>query len=147
MLPHRISLTAAAENAPTTSIPFEMNRRIRQETQRNPLAMGRTEKQLADAISKEMDLTIVTGRKFLRRLLELVRDDLHETGRSELRGLGTFAVHKRPARNSTHPKTGKPVHIPARLAVRYRASKGLKDLLNAKSPPFHEIAPDGSENH
>jgi DNA-binding protein HU-beta len=92
--------------------------------------MGRTEKQLADAIAKEFGLTIATGRAYLHRLLELVREDLIQTGRSELRGLGTFAVHQRPARKTVHPKTRKPVDIPARKAVRYRASKELKDLLN-----------------
>lgn len=92
--------------------------------------MGRTEKQLADTISKELKLPIATGRTFIQRLLELVREDLHTTGRSELRGLGTFAVQDRPARDSFHPKTGKPVHIPGSKAVRYRTSKELKELLN-----------------
>jgi len=96
--------------------------------------MGRTEKTLADAIAKELGLTIVTGRAFLHRLLELVREDLLLTGRSELRGLGTFAVHVRPARKTIHPKTHKPVYIPARKAVRYRASKELKELLNHPEP-------------
>jgi nucleoid DNA-binding protein len=97
--------------------------------------MGRTEKQLADTLSKELKLTIATGRTFVQRLLELVREDLVQTGRSELRGLGTFAVQVRPARDSYHPKTGKPVHIPACKAVRYRTSKEIKNLLNRPPTP------------
>jgi nucleoid DNA-binding protein len=97
--------------------------------------MGKTEKQLADAISKQLNLKIRTGREFLQLLLEKVREDLKETGRSELRGLGIFAVHTRPARDTTHPKTGKPVHIGERKAIRYRASKELKELINAPPPP------------
>src|ERR1017187_4125715 len=97
--------------------------------------MGRTEKQLADAISKELKLTILMGRAYMTRLLELIREDLHTSGRSELRGLGTFAVHNRPARDTVHPKTGKPVHIPARKAIRYRASKDVKDLINGPLLP------------
>lgn len=91
---------------------------------------GRTQKQLADEISKAMGLTVRQGREFVQRLLDLVQDDLVEKGRSELRGLGTFAVFTRPARETTHPVTGEPVHIPARRAVRYRTSKKLKERLN-----------------
>jgi len=97
--------------------------------------MGKTEKELADAISRKLKLSVRTGREYLRLLLSMVRDDLHDTGRSELRGLGTFAVHVRPARDTFHPKTGEPVHIPERKAVRYRASKELKELINQPPPP------------
>jgi nucleoid DNA-binding protein len=96
--------------------------------------MGKTEKQLADLISKQLNLKIRTGREFVQLLLEKVREDLKETGRSELRGLGIFAVHTRPARDTTHPKTGQPVHIKERKAIRYRASKELKELINAPPP-------------
>ena len=54
--------------------------------------------------------------------------------RDRLRGLGTFAVHQRPARDTFHPKTGEPVHIPERKAIRYRASKELKDMINEPPP-------------
>ena len=96
--------------------------------------MGKTEKELADAISRKLKLSVRTGREDLRLLLSMVREDLQETGRSELRGLGTFAVHQRPARDTFHPKTGEPVHIPERKAIRYRASKELKDLINQPPP-------------
>lgn len=94
--------------------------------------MGRNQKELADVISNEMKLTIRQGRHFVTRLLELIQEDLVETGRSELRGLGTFAVFVRPARETIHPVTGKPAKIPERKGVRYRSSKKLKEQLNPK---------------
>ena len=97
--------------------------------------VGKTEKELADAISRKLKLSVRTGREYLRLLLLMVREDLRETGRSELRGLGTFAVHERPARDTFHPKTGEPVHIPARKAIRYRASKDVKDMINPLPAP------------
>lgn len=96
--------------------------------------MGKTEKELADAISRKLKLSVRKGREYLRLLLTMVRDDLHDTGRSELRGLGVFAVHVRPARDTFHPKTGEPVHVPERKAIRYRASKVLKELINQPPP-------------
>lgn len=98
--------------------------------------MGKTEKELADAISRKLKLSVRTGREYLRLLLLMVREDLRETGRSELRGLGTFAVHERPPRDTIHPKTGEPVHIAGHKAIRYRASKELKEMINpAPAPP------------
>ncbi len=97
-------------------------------------AMGRTEKELADLIGRRLGLPVRTARAYLRTLLELVREDLKDTGRSELRGLGTFAVHDRPALDSVHPKTGQPVHIPDRKAIRFRASKELKEMINLPKP-------------
>ena len=111
--------------------------------------MGKTEKELADAISHQLKLSVRTGREYLRLLLSMVREDLRETGRSELRGLGTFAVHDRPARDTFHPTTGAPVHIPPRKAIRYRASKEVKDLINQppapppKKPKKRKKAEDG----
>lgn len=101
--------------------------------------MGRTQKQLADQISKEMKITIREGRHFVQRFLELVQEDLVTVGRSELRGLGTFAAYTRPPRQTTHPVTGEPVQIRERRSVRYRTSKELKEQLNP--PPRQQEAP------
>lgn len=107
--------------------------------------MGRTQKELADQISKEMKFTIREGRHFVQRFLELVQEDLVTVGRSELRGLGTFAVYTRPARQTTHPVTGEPVQIPERRSVRYRTSKELKEQLNPAPPPPAVKAPKKSK--
>ena len=95
---------------------------------------GGNQKQLAEQLSKEFDLSVRQGRALVARLLELIQLDLVERGRCELRGLGTFAVFERPARETTHPVTGQPVVIPPRRGVRYRSSEKLKQLLNAEKP-------------
>lgn len=92
--------------------------------------MGRTQKVLADTVSDELGLSVRTGRRFLKRILEEVAHDLDYTGRIELRGLGTFAVYDRPARRTRHPKTGEPILVPATKAVRYRTSARLLRQLN-----------------
>ena len=92
--------------------------------------MGRTQRQLAEAVAKELDISDRKGVRFLQRVLDLVAEDLVETGRIELRGLGTFQVHVRPERKTTHPVTGKPVVIPERRGVRYRSSVALRRDLN-----------------
>lgn len=95
--------------------------------------MGRTQRQLAETVARELDISDRKGVLFLQRVLDLVADDLVETGRVELRGLGTFQVHLRPERQTTHPGTGKPVTVPERKGVRYRSSVALRRSLNSKS--------------
>ncbi len=46
-------------------------------------------------------------------------------------GFGTFVVVERRARKGRNPKTGEPVDIPARRAVKLTPSKALRDAVNA----------------
>lgn len=92
--------------------------------------MGRAVRVIVDHLAKELKLPIRTGRKFLERFLEEIQNDLVYTGRSEIRGLGIFAIEDRPAHKTKHPKTGKPVEIPDRKSVRYRSSVALRRKLN-----------------
>ncbi|MCE7872410.1 HU family DNA-binding protein [bacterium CPR1] len=92
--------------------------------------MGRTQKEFADALAGELGLSIRTSRAYLARFLQLVADDLVETGRVELRGMGIFQVHALPPREIVHPGTGQAVTIPARKVVRFRTPIALRRRLN-----------------
>ena len=50
--------------------------------------------------------------------------------RVEIRGFGTFSVRNRKARIGRNPKTGTAVHIGLKYHPYFRASKGLKAILN-----------------
>jgi nucleoid DNA-binding protein len=94
--------------------------------------MGRTEKELADAISEQVNISERAGREFTQKLLEAIADDLVTTGRVELRGLGIIALSTRKARTIRHPKTGKIMKIPQTRFVRFRASIDIRRRLNHK---------------
>jgi nucleoid DNA-binding protein len=98
--------------------------------------MGRTQKVLADTVSRELDLPERTGRLFLRRILDLVADDLVYTGRVELRGLGILVVTNAPARKAVHPSTGKPITIPKKKVLKFRSSLAIRKRLNPSSKPY-----------
>lgn len=51
-------------------------------------------------------------------------------GASVRTGLGTFTPVDRPARPGRNPSTGERLTIPASRAVRFKASKTLKDRVN-----------------
>lgn len=101
--------------------------------------MGRTTKVLADDLAAELKLPTRTARQFVKRLLEMVEDDLVTTGHVELRGLGTFALSMRPARKVKHPKTHKLVRIRVGRFVRFRSSVTLRRRLNPAGKRRREL--------
>lgn len=55
---------------------------------------------------------------------------LEQGGRIEIRGFGNFCLHYRNSRERWDPRNGDAVHIPARYAVQFRASKLLLEKIN-----------------
>jgi len=91
--------------------------------------MPGTQKEFADRIAAELGLSGRTGRRFVRRFVQLVAEEITESGRVELRGLGTFATVPRPPQTIRHPKTGESIDVPAYRTVRFRASKRIRESL------------------
>ncbi len=85
---------------------------------------------IADTVSKELGLPLRTGRKFLRRVLELMCDDIVYTERLELRHLGIFHVTDRPHQTVSHPVTGELIYVPKKKVLNFRTSKVLREQLN-----------------
>ena len=78
-------------------------------------------------LAKE-DVTMVVDVIFHRMTQSLVRGE-----RIEIRGLGSFEVVHRKAREGMNPKTGERVSIPARRAILFRAGKALRERINPSS--------------
>jgi hypothetical protein len=55
-------------------------------------------------------------------------------------GLGKLVVVDRAARMGRNPKTGEPLHIPAKRSLKFRLAKEAKDSV-AKHEPPHEATP------
>ncbi len=55
-------------------------------------------------------------------------------------GLGKLVLVDRAARMGRNPKTGEPLHIPAKRTLKFRLAKEAKDSV-AKNMPQHEAAP------
>jgi len=45
-------------------------------------------------------------------------------------GFGSFSIRERAARTGRNPQTGKPIQISASKAVKFKAGKTLKDVVN-----------------
>lgn len=52
---------------------------------------------------------------------------------------GSFSVTDRSARRGRNPATAEEIVIPASRGVRFRASQGLREALNSRSPGWREV--------
>jgi len=63
-------------------------------------------------------------------LFDSIKVALINGDRVEVRGLGTFRVKQRDARNGRNPRNGESVDIPDRKIPFFKAGRELKELLN-----------------
>ena len=68
--------------------------------------------------------------RFYEGLASLIKSELVKHGRFVLPGIGALVVRRRKARTARNPRTGQPVHVPARKVVRFKAFSNLNELLN-----------------
>jgi len=61
----------------------------------------------------------------LNAFMDAVTDALESGDKVVLVGFGTFSVSKRKARTGRNPQTGKPMKIPAKKVVKFKAGTKL----------------------
>jgi DNA-binding protein HU len=91
--------------------------------------MNKTE--LLDAMHKKAGISKKDAEVALKAFIDSVSEELANGGKVQLVGFGTFEVSERPARDGINPRTKEAMHIPASKAPKFKAGKGLKDLVNA----------------
>ncbi len=89
-----------------------------------------TKAELIAAVADGAGLTKVEADKVLKSLLENVAICLKKGDKLSLVGFGTFSTVKRAARKGQNPQTGKKISIPASVSPKFKAGKGLRDLVN-----------------
>ena len=63
----------------------------------------------------------------LNEFMSCVSDSLKKGDKVTLVGFGSWDVRKRAARKGRNPQTGKPLNIPAKKVVRFRAGSELSN--------------------
>jgi DNA-binding protein HU-beta len=87
--------------------------------------------ELVSAIAADTDLSKADAARAFDSALKHVSDALAKGEAVQLIGFGNFAVADRPERSGRNPSTGEPMIIKASKAVKFTASKSLKDAVNA----------------
>ncbi len=93
-----------------------------------------TKKELVETISKRVALDWKTVRKLVQEVLDQMIIELGKGNRLEFRDFGVFEVRERKPRTAQNPKTLRPVDVPARKAVRFKASQLMKLQVSGRAP-------------
>jgi DNA-binding protein HU-beta/integration host factor subunit beta len=94
-----------------------------------------TKKDLAKAISSELNLPAVVVLQAVQLTLDGITRALVEEGRIELRNFGVFAVRKRRARKARNPRTGERVKVPAKLVVSFKPGREMEAQVGKSKKP------------
>ena len=67
----------------------------------------------------------------VRLLLDQLAQSLTEGRRIEIRGFGSFSVHRRPQRQGRNPRLGTQVAVPAKWVPHFKPGKILRAVVDA----------------
>ncbi|HEY4689425.1 MAG TPA: HU family DNA-binding protein [Anaerolineae bacterium] len=94
------------------------------------MAKGMTKSQIIDLLAEKTELS--------KKQIAQVLDELATLAYGEAKngfpvpGFGKLVVVDRAARMGRNPKTGEPIQIPAKRALKFRLSKEAKDAVAAQ---------------
>ncbi len=91
-----------------------------------------TKAELVTAVAGKAGITKVDAEKAVKGLIDAVGKCLKKGDKVSLVGFGTFSTAKRAARQGQNPQTGKKINIPASVYPKFKAGKGLKEVVNGK---------------
>ena len=82
--------------------------------------------QFPQLLPKDVELAVKT-------LLDTMTQALAQGKRIELRGVGSFVLHHRPARVGRNPKSGEQVMIPEKKVPHFKPGKELRERVDYKA--------------
>lgn len=88
-----------------------------------------TRKSIVKSISNQTGLPQKVTKDVVDKVFDTIVDTLVASGRLELRNFGVFEVKKRAARIGRNPKTAKPVQVPERHVVTFKAGKEMEEKI------------------
>ncbi len=91
--------------------------------------MNKTE--LINAIAEKAGISKKDAENAVNAFTNVVADALVDGDKVQIVGFGAFEVAERAARTGRNPKTGETIQIPASKAPKFKASKTLKEIVNA----------------
>ncbi len=84
---------------------------------------------LIEQMAKDTKMPKTACKDALESFIKTVESALKKNKSVVLTGFGTFSVMKRKARVGINPATGKKMNIPAKKVPKFKAGKGLKDMV------------------
>ena len=95
--------------------------------------MTTTRKELVNSVSEKLDLNKNLTSPVIDTLFEVMRQNLIEGNRIEIRGFGALEIKKTRAKPAArNPRTGNTIEVPASRKAKFKPGKLLKEALRAQ---------------
>lgn len=88
-------------------------------------------KELIKAIADRTGMSFKDTEKTIDGFVDVATGNLRAGKEVKLPGFGNFQVVQRAARQARNPYTGGMISVAAKKAMKFKASKHLKDLINS----------------
>ena len=99
-----------------------------------------TKSELIEALAKQQPhLAVRDVELAVKCIIERMNQALATGERIEVRGFGSFSLHKRPPRVGRNPKTGESVALSVKYVPHFKPGKELRDRVDAAREEY-EIA-------
>ena len=83
------------------------------------------------AISERSGISLEVARSVVETTIDLMKQQLLEGGRIEIRGFGSFEMREYKAYTGRNPKTGESVSVKPKRTPFFKCGQDLKDILNS----------------
>ena len=103
------------------------------------MAKSMTKSEIIGHLAEKAGLPKKQVAELLEELTQLAYKEAHNG--FPVPGLGKLVVVDRAARMGRNPKTGEPLQIPAKRALKFRLAKEAKDAIAKQEAQHREIAP------
>ncbi len=81
-------------------------------------------------LSEQNDIPLETARIAVDTMIDLMKEQLMDGGRIEIRGFGSFEMREYRAYKGRNPKTGKSVQVKPKRIPFFKCGLDLKQLMN-----------------
>ncbi len=96
-----------------------------------------TKSELIEAIAKRQShLALKDVELAVKCIIEKMNYALSTGKRIEIRGFGSFSLHKRPQRMGRNPKTGESVALAEKHVPHFKPGKELRDRVDSASQEY-----------
>lgn len=85
--------------------------------------------ELIEQVAQQTELSKAKAAEAVDAFIKVVGETLKKGEDVAILGFGTFSVAEREAREGRHPRTGEPMKIAACRQPKFKAGKGLKDMV------------------
>ena len=88
--------------------------------------------ELIQALAEKSDITPDQARYFVETMIDLMKQQLMDGGRIEIRGFGSFEMREHGGYKGRNPQTGESVDVKPKRTPFFKCGQELKDMVNGK---------------